>query len=229
MPNSDLGIPQNTTGNGIPLDNVNLGHAVPIFWGNDQFIDEGTLAYTPPANMVQGTLHIPKVCRFLYSYGPATDPIENLWENGCVAPGNLGGGSIRVSSGINDYFDPVTFTFSNMNDVISALGQDVVMNASLGPTWVGIGLAWASGFWRIRKTKIVEHPNHSETITRSIILTGGIDVSGNLTGIPVIGPPGVFHLSEEGATRTGTHNSGDFRLEFGYQVQASPNGTDWPP
>lgn len=57
---------------------------VPMLWGDNQIYTNGT--YSTPVVTPNSPLHIPKVCRFLYSYPPTVDPPENQWT-GCGCPG----------------------------------------------------------------------------------------------------------------------------------------------
>lgn len=77
--NVDDGPPANPLSDGIPLANEYIHDgSIPIFWGNNQKINEETLAYDKPSGHVDdATLHIPKVCRFLYTFTDAVEDGEN--------------------------------------------------------------------------------------------------------------------------------------------------------
>lgn len=78
MPNpikpADRGIPQSPLAKWVPLANRYLEDgSVPIFWGDNQKIDEGNLTWGRPSGMKGSPLHIPKVVRFLYTFDESKD------------------------------------------------------------------------------------------------------------------------------------------------------------
>lgn len=91
--NADSSPPQNTVGMNVPLDwtSVEAGY-IPIFWGDNQIGD----GY--PSGMGKDqTLHVPKVCRFIYTFGPH-DQIDTGLCNGHFQYGNIdfGDGFFKV-------------------------------------------------------------------------------------------------------------------------------------
>lgn len=80
--NTDLSTPLNDFAAGIPMDwgPIEQGK-IPIFWGDNQFLDDSN-NYSYPSGMIANqTLHLPKVCRFIYSYGEDDDPSESGCDN----------------------------------------------------------------------------------------------------------------------------------------------------
>lgn len=76
--NTDLSTPLNTFGAGIPVDWISIENGrLPIFWGDNQFLNDETNHYDYPSNMgPKQTLHLPKVCRFIYTYDKEDNPLE---------------------------------------------------------------------------------------------------------------------------------------------------------
>ena len=119
MLNSDLTNPSNSYAEGIPIHNKYLEDgSVPIFWGDNQTLDEESLEYTRPSGM-EGIvpLHVPKVVRFLYTYGeldeiddpddPDPEITHYLWHLVEVRPVIVPEPGIILDipgMGVNDYF-----------------------------------------------------------------------------------------------------------------------------
>lgn len=74
--NTDLSTPLNTFGAGIPIDWKPIEDgAIPIFWGDNQYLNEENDTYENPSKMGGNqTMHLFKVCRFIYTFKRDEDP-----------------------------------------------------------------------------------------------------------------------------------------------------------